>query len=62
MGHLGRLRTKPLPLKSSPGFPGEGDRAKRGGGVLRTQQGPSTTLRVVPLPCKCRGGFEEKQP
>jgi tRNA pseudouridine38-40 synthase len=24
------------PLNSSPGFPGEGDRAKRGGGVLRT--------------------------
>src|SRR5687767_10980827 len=44
-------------LNSSPRFLGEGDRAERGGGDLRTQQGPSTTLRVVPLPCKCRGGF-----
>jgi hypothetical protein len=41
---------------SSPGFPGEGDRAQRGGGALRSRQGPSTSLRLVPLPCKCRGG------
>ena len=45
-------------LNSSPGFPGEGDRAKRGGGVLRSQRGPSTRLRLVPLPCECRGGFK----
>src|SRR4051812_31563241 len=42
---------------SSPGFPGEGDHAKHGGGVLLTPKNPSTALRAVPLPGKCRGGI-----
>src|SRR5690606_38317129 len=37
---------------SSPSLLGEGDHAKHGGGVpfLAFEEGPSTTLRVVPLP------------
>src|SRR5215217_4348664 len=55
--------------KSSPAFAGEGDHPKDGGGAaaeplffgrrrrssLRSR--PSTTLRVVPLPSKTRGGW-----
>ncbi len=39
-------------FRSSPGFPGEGDHAKHGGGVIAQASAsyPSTTLRVVPLP------------
>src|SRR5687767_13590487 len=49
-----------LASNSSPGFPGEGDRAKRGGGVLGSlEENPSTSLRLVPLPGKCRGGFKK---
>src|SRR5687768_8511595 len=35
---------------SSPGFPGEGDRAQRGGGDLSLGKGPSTMLRMSPSP------------
>ncbi len=51
-------------LKSSPRFRGEGDRRRRWRGRSCTctsgkqipplRFGPSTTLRMVPLPCKCR--------
>ena len=39
----------------------------RGGGgeagaVYLAPLGPSTTLRVVPLPCKCRGGVNGYYP
>ena len=46
-------------LKSSPAFAGEGDRAQHGGGALLSPENPSTALRAVPLPCKCRGGIYE---
>ena len=45
-----------LSFNSSPGFWGRGT-AKRGGGALFEQQSPSTMLRMVPLPSKCRGGI-----
>jgi hypothetical protein len=28
-------------------------------GFFQVQKGPSTTLRVVPLPCKCRAGIND---
>jgi hypothetical protein len=42
---------------SSPGFPGEGDRAKPGGGVLLIPKVPSAALSALPLPCNSGGGF-----
>jgi hypothetical protein len=27
-------------------------------GFFESQEGPSTMLRMVPLPCKCRGGIK----
>src|SRR3954462_10228877 len=42
---------------SSPAFAGEGVRAQRGGGGCG-RRGPSTSLRLVPLPSKTRGGFQ----
>lgn len=46
----------PWRLYSSPGFPAEGDRARRGGGVLQPGKNPSTMLRIAPFPEKSRGG------
>jgi transcriptional regulator len=53
-------------LYSSPAVAGEGDRAQHGGGAAEAKPepfflaslGPSTTLRVVPLPSKSRGGVK----
>ncbi len=42
---------------SSPRFRGEGDHAKHGGGVIARRGYPSTSLRLVPLPSKCWGGY-----
>jgi len=45
-----------LELKILPtDFRGEGNRAKRGGGVLGSNEYPSTILRMVPLPIKGDG-------
>src|SRR3954470_10244838 len=46
-----------LGVNSSPAFAGEGDQAKPGGGALLSPKNPSTALRAVPLPGKCRGGI-----
>ncbi|HEX8263434.1 MAG TPA: DUF559 domain-containing protein [Allosphingosinicella sp.] len=54
--HLCRERSPPP--NSSPRFRGEGDRLKAGGGVLPdSARSPSTRLRLVPLPCKGKGGI-----
>jgi len=31
-------------------------------GFFQTSKSPSTALRAVPLPCRCRGGFEQSTP
>ncbi|HEX8583872.1 MAG TPA: hypothetical protein VF680_05625, partial [Allosphingosinicella sp.] len=54
--------------RSSPGFPGEGDQPKAGGGAERSEEErlrlrlrrPSTALRAVPLPRKSGGGFQSE--
>ena len=46
-----------LGFKSSPAFAGEGDRRRRWRGFSRIARGPSTMLRMVPLPSKSRGGI-----
>jgi hypothetical protein len=53
----GRLvETSLVPPPPPPGSPGEEPRESPWN-VLRTQQGPSTMLRMVPIPCKSRGGI-----
>jgi hypothetical protein len=41
--------------KFLPALAGEGDRAKRGGRVLKGPKNPSTRLRLVPLPREMAG-------
>ena len=45
-----------------PDFWGRGTIERRfdGGGVLTAQKSPSTALRAVPLPGKCRGGYARR--
>ncbi|HEX8223542.1 MAG TPA: ComEC/Rec2 family competence protein [Allosphingosinicella sp.] len=45
----------PWRLNSSPGFPGEGDRAKRGGGVLQSPKGPLHQASPGPPPREVSG-------
>ena len=44
-------------LNSSPAFAGRGPGRSMVAGSSDTGVGPATTLRAVPLPCKCRGGI-----